>query len=83
MSKCARFIQCGARSSHTAAAAVTCPLKHPVDFAPDDILPWKRKHDATPKQKVRPFKEIPGPKGLYSIPFLGTALQLKPFSRLL
>ena len=29
---------------------------------------------------IKPFSEIPGPKGLYDIPFIGTALHFKPFS---
>jgi len=29
---------------------------------------------------VKPVNKIPGPKGLYSIPFIGTFLLFKPFS---
>lgn len=29
---------------------------------------------------VKPFSEIPGPRGLYTVPYLGTLLQFKPFS---
>ena len=29
---------------------------------------------------IKPFSDIPGPKGLYDIPFIGTALHFKPFS---
>lgn len=32
--------------------------------------------------EVKPFSQIPGPKGLYNIPFLGTAFHFKPFSKL-
>lgn len=30
---------------------------------------------------IKPFNEMPGPKGIYNIPFLGIALQFKPFSK--
>lgn len=30
---------------------------------------------------VKPFSEMPGPKGIYSIPYLGTAFLFKPFTR--
>lgn len=30
---------------------------------------------------VRPFDDIPGPSGIYSVPYLGTALHFKPFSK--
>ncbi|CAG2240224.1 CYP49A [Mytilus edulis] len=29
---------------------------------------------------IKPFSDIPGPKGIYNIPFLGIALQFKPFT---
>lgn len=31
--------------------------------------------------EVKPFSQIPGPKGLYNIPFLGTAFHFKPFTK--
>lgn len=35
-------------------------------------------HDVT--NDVKPFSQIPGPKGLYNIPYIGTALHFKPFT---
>ncbi|KAK3082777.1 hypothetical protein FSP39_005119 [Pinctada imbricata] len=32
------------------------------------------------QESIRTSDEIPGPKGLYDVPFIGTALQFKPFS---
>lgn len=31
-------------------------------------------------KNVRPFDDIPGPSGIYSVPYLGTALHFKPFT---
>ncbi|CAG2239408.1 CYP49A [Mytilus edulis] len=31
-------------------------------------------------EDIKPFHQIPGPKGLYTVPYLGSALQFKPFS---
>ncbi|CAC5413945.1 CYP49A [Mytilus coruscus] len=30
---------------------------------------------------VKPFNKVPGPRGLYNIPYLGAALHFKPFSK--
>ncbi|XP_063440723.1 sterol 26-hydroxylase, mitochondrial-like [Mytilus trossulus] len=31
-------------------------------------------------EDIKPFHQMPGPKGLYTVPYLGSALQFKPFT---
>ncbi|CAC5394468.1 CYP49A [Mytilus coruscus] len=37
-------------------------------------------HSTIHEEDIKPFHQIPGPKGLYTVPYLGSALQFKPFS---
>ncbi|XP_052061878.1 cytochrome P450 10-like [Mytilus californianus] len=37
-------------------------------------------HSTIHEEDIKPFHQIPGPKGLYTVPYLGPALQFKPFS---
>ncbi|XP_059176945.1 probable cytochrome P450 12a5, mitochondrial [Physella acuta] len=42
---------------------------------------WTSVASSANKDEVKPFEEIPGPKGLYNIPFIGSVLHFKPFGR--
>ena len=41
----------------------------------------KKQNFVNRQNDIKPFNEMPGPKGIYNIPFLGIALQFKPFSK--
>lgn len=55
---------------------VRCVCVHATS---SDIRP---EHMHNTGEVAKPFSEMPGPRGLYNIPFLGIALQFKPFSKL-
>ncbi|XP_059176958.1 probable cytochrome P450 12a5, mitochondrial [Physella acuta] len=44
-------------------------------------LRWTSVASSVNKHEVKPFEEIPGPRGLYSLPYIGSVLHFKPFGK--
>ncbi|XP_059176952.1 probable cytochrome P450 12a5, mitochondrial [Physella acuta] len=42
---------------------------------------WTSVASSANKDEVKPFEEIPGPKGLYNLPVIGSVLHFKPFGK--
>ncbi|XP_059176960.1 probable cytochrome P450 12a5, mitochondrial [Physella acuta] len=40
---------------------------------------WTSVASSANKDEVKPFEEIPGPKGLYNVPFIGSVFHFNPF----
>ncbi|XP_052069156.1 1,25-dihydroxyvitamin D(3) 24-hydroxylase, mitochondrial-like [Mytilus californianus] len=39
------------------------------------------RNDPSLPSEIKPFSAVPGPKGLYSVPYIGAALHFKPFTK--
>lgn len=56
-------------------AEPTCPYDHVSAVR-------QNTEQSTNASKVRPFSDIPGPKGIHRLPIIGTMLAFEPFSKL-
>ncbi|XP_059176944.1 probable cytochrome P450 12a5, mitochondrial [Physella acuta] len=51
------------------------------NFIKSQPIRWTSVARSANKDEVKPFEEIPGPKGIYNIPFVGSVLHFKPFGK--
>ncbi|XP_048753533.1 probable cytochrome P450 49a1 [Ostrea edulis] len=58
---------------------IAVTFRHP-ETQPTRTIAGAQEFQLLSNNRIRPFEEIPGPSGIYQLPYVGLILQMKPFT---